>query len=101
MPGARDPLRARATLGGLPQPYAYYRLAALADHGVPSLDHLPFTVRILLENLLRHASDEADAPVGPKDVLTLANWHPGAFADSEIAFMPARVLLQDFTGVPC
>jgi aconitate hydratase len=99
--GVRDPLRARATLSGLPQPYAYYRLAALAGHGVPSLDHLPFTVRILLENLLRHASDEQDAPVGPKDVLALANWRPGAPSDGEIAFMPARVLLQDFTGVPC
>jgi aconitate hydratase len=100
MSAVRDPLGARAALGGLPQPYAYYRLGALAGHGVPSLDHLPFTVRILLENLLRHASDEADAPVGPADVLALAKWRPGA-PESEIAFMPARVLLQDFTGVPC
>jgi aconitase A/intein/homing endonuclease len=100
MPPVRDPLRARSTLGGLPQPYAYYRFAALAEHGVSSLDHLPFTVRILLENLLRHASDETDAPVRPEDVLALANWRPGA-PESEIAFMPARVLLQDFTGVPC
>jgi aconitase A len=100
MSGVRDPLGARAPLGGLPQPYAYYRLAALAQHGVSSLDRLPFTVRILLENLLRHASDEQDAPVGPQHVLALANWRPGA-PESEIAFMPARVLLQDFTGVPC
>ncbi len=88
-----DPYDARASLGtGQPD---YYRLAAVADR--LDLDHAPVTLRILLENVLRHAGRGL---VRPTDVEVLASWRPGTVADGEIPFMPSRVLLQDFTGVP-
>jgi len=58
---------------------------------------LPFTLKVLLENLLRH---EDGANVTGDDIQALANWNPTAQPDQEIAFTPARVILQDFTGVP-
>jgi aconitate hydratase len=76
--------------------YRYHRLGALADHGV-DLDCLPFSLKILLENLLRN---EDDVTVTRDDILGLAEWDPKAIPNLEIAFRPSRVLLQDFTGVP-
>ncbi len=93
-----DPFSARASLGpGLPD---YYRLASLETLGRglgTSLDKAPMTLKILLENVLRHAGRGI---VSEDDVRTLAAWRPAAGAEVEIPFMPARVLLQDFTGVP-
>jgi aconitate hydratase len=98
---ASDPMGARASLGpGLPD---YYSLSTLARSGAagPALDlaRLPVTVKILLENVLRHAGGGI---VSEADVAALAAWKPGAAATSEveIPFMPARVIMQDFTGVP-
>jgi aconitate hydratase len=89
-----DPFGARASLGsGLPD---YYRLAALADRGL-DLATAPFTLKVLLENVVRHAGRGI---VRPEDVTTLLAWRPGQPAEAEIPFMPARVILQDFTGVP-
>jgi aconitate hydratase len=62
------------------------------------VDRLPFSLKILLENLLRREDGRA---VKSEDVEALARWRPGTSSDREISFMPARVLLQDFTGVPC
>ncbi len=91
---APDPFGARASLGpGLPD---VFRLAAVAGRGF-DLDTAPVTVRILLENLLRHAGRGI---VRAEDVETLLSWRPGASAEAEIPFLPARVILQDFTGVP-
>ena len=88
-----DPFGARASLGdGFPD---HYRLAALADR--IDLDRAPVTLKILLENVLRHAGGGI---VQPGDAETLAAWRPGVAAEAEVPFMPARVLLQDFTGVP-
>ena len=88
-----DPFDARAPLGpGLP---VYYRLAGLADR--IDLDTAPVTVKILLENVLRHAGD---GMISADDVERLSAWRPGVAAEAEVPFMPARVLLQDFTGVP-
>jgi aconitate hydratase len=88
-----DPFGARAPLGpGLPD---HYRLAVLA--GRIDLSRAPVTIKILLENVLRHAGGGV---VGPGDVDTLASWRPGAAAEAEVPFMPSRVILQDFTGVP-
>ena len=88
-----DPYHARATLGpGLPD---LYRLDAVADR--IDLATLPVTIKVLLENLLRHAGGPI---VRAEDVETLLAWRPGQPAEAEIPFMPARVLLQDFTGVP-
>jgi aconitate hydratase len=74
----------------------YYRLGALAEQGV-DLPRLPFSLRILLENLLRH---EDGRTVTADDIRFLANWDAKAEPSREIAYMPARVLMQDFTGVP-
>ena len=88
-----DPFGARASLGaGLPD---YFRLAAIGDR--IDLERAPVTLKILLENVLRHAGGGI---VEPADVETLASWRPGVAAEAEVPFMPARVLLQDFTGVP-
>lgn len=76
--------------------YRYYSLASLKEQGF-DIDRLPFSLRILLENLLRH---EDGSTVTADDIRALAGWSPDEQAAREIAFMPARVLLQDFTGVP-
>ena len=78
--------------------YTYFRLDALERAGLASLNTLPYSVKILLENLLRF---EDGRSVTKADIEALARWSPTATGDKEIAFRPARVLLQDFTGVPC
>ncbi len=88
-----DPFGARASLGpGLPE---FFRLAAIADR--IDLERAPVTLKILLENVLRHAGGGI---VEPAAVETLASWRPGVAAEAEVPFLPARVLLQDLTGVP-
>jgi aconitate hydratase len=76
--------------------YEIFRLDALASKGV-KLGRLPYSLRILLENLLRHEDGKS---VTADDITFLANWDPKATPSREIAYMPARVLMQDFTGVP-
>src|SRR5271166_5073532 len=77
--------------------YEIYRLDALDKQGI-STKHLPFSLRILLENLLR---TEDGRNVTQEEVRALANWNSKSKPEKEIAFTPSRVLLQDFTGVPC
>src|SRR5438105_2429453 len=93
----KDVFGARTTLQGTS--VTSYQLESLTKQGVQGLDRLPYTVKILLENALRHMDGEL---VTEDDVLSLARWVPGqaAQADAEYPFFPARVLLQDFTGVP-
>jgi len=86
----------KATLTSGNRTYTIYRLAALAERGF-NLGRLPFSLKILLENLLRR-EDGVNITAG--DIEFLANWEPKAEPGREIAFMPARVLMQDFTGVP-
>jgi|HubBroStandDraft_2_1064218.scaffolds.fasta_scaffold00684_7 aconitate hydratase len=88
--GTRDKLNVGA------QAFDIHRLELLEKKISCQLAKLPFSLRILLENLLRC---EDGRFVRPDDIRALANWAPGA-SEKEIAFMPARVLLQDFTGVP-
>ncbi len=76
--------------------YEIYRLKALDEKGV-STKHLPYSLRILLENLLR---TEDGRNVTAEDIKALAAWNSKSKPDKEIAFTPSRVLLQDFTGVP-
>src|SRR5438445_2002541 len=77
--------------------YEIYRLDALDKQGI-STRHLPFSLRILLENQLR---TEDGRNVTKEEVRALASWNSKSRPDKEIAFTPSRVLLQDFTGVPC
>jgi aconitate hydratase len=93
-----NPFGSRGTLRLGSQTATVYRLSELARQGVGDLDRLPFSIRILLENALRFAGRGV---VTEEHVRALAEWRPGVGAASEIPFMPARVVLQDFTGVPC
>jgi aconitate hydratase len=92
-----DPGSSRATLRVGDREYAYHRLDA---SGAGDLSRLPYTVKVLLENALRHAASR-DSGVRPEDVRALAGWDPSAPGEYELPFMPGRVILQDFTGVPC
>ncbi len=76
----------------------YYSLAMLEEQGKVDLMALPFSVKILLESLLRMQNHPA---YSPDQVKALLQWTPGGDLDGEFPYMPSRVLLQDFTGVPC
>jgi aconitate hydratase len=93
---AGNSFKTRDTLNVGAQAFLIHRLEFLEKQGVSTLAKLPFSLRVLLENLLRF---EDGRTVHPEDIRALAGWTPNA-AQKEIAFMPARVLLQDFTGVP-
>jgi aconitate hydratase A / 2-methylisocitrate dehydratase len=90
--GTRTELR----VGG--QPMQIYSLPALEKAGFAGVARLPYSMKILLENLLRR---EDNAFVKADDIRAVAEWNATAGVQKEISFMPARVLLQDFTGVPC
>jgi aconitate hydratase len=89
--GSRSPLDVEGTT------YTIFRLDALETLPGATVSRLPFTLKVLLENLLR---DEDGAFVKREDIEALARWDVAAGVEKEIAFRPARVLLQDFTGVP-
>jgi aconitate hydratase len=89
-----DSFGARSTLEVDGNQYEIFRLKAVTEGHA---DRLPFSLRILLENLLRH---EDGRDVTRENILALANWDPKAEPSTEISFTPARVILQDFTGVP-
>jgi aconitate hydratase len=91
-----DSFKSQSTLTAGSKTYTLFRLKALEGTGV-NLARLPFSLRILLENLLRH---EDGRTVTADDIKFLANWNASAEPSREIAYMPARVLMQDFTGVP-
>jgi len=99
-PSHKNSFATRAALKVGSESFEIYRLDALERSGVGNPSRLPFSLKVLLENLLRH---EDGRFVHPEDIRALATWDPtsaeGA-SEKEISFMPARVLLQDFTGVP-
>jgi aconitate hydratase len=90
-----DTYRARTPLSVGDRQYQIYRLDALQDRF--NVARLPYSLKVLLENLLRH---EDGVNVRADDIEALATWDPAAKPSREIAFTPSRVLLQDFTGVP-
>jgi len=92
-----DSFNSRSTLQVGKQTYQIYGLSALDQQGI-STRHLPYALRILLENLLR---TEDGRNVTKHEIRALAAWNKNSKPDKEIAFTPSRVLLQDFTGVPC
>ena len=93
-----DPFSARGTFETGSGPATLYRLRALDDAGVTNTSRLPYSIRMVLEALLRTCDDYE---VTEADVRALATWNAAKPAESEIPFKPARVVLQDFTGVPC
>jgi aconitate hydratase len=93
-----DSFGTRTTLSTAGGAVTIYSLIALEKRGFPGIARLPFSLKILLENLLRQ---EDGRFVKQADIEALAKWDVKSTAAREVSFMPARVLLQDFTGVPC
>ena len=91
----QDSFSVRRTLSVNDKNYNYFSLPSLSDN--IDISRLPFSLKILLENLLRH---ENGIDITHSDIEALANWDPQANPETEIAFTPSRVVLQDFTGVP-
>src|SRR5260370_11663468 len=96
-PVSKNSFCTRETLPVDGKNYEIFHLSALEKKGVGHVARLPFSLLVLLENLLRM---EDDRFVHAKDIEALASWEAKAALQKEINFMPARVLLQDFTGVP-
>ena len=94
---SQNSFNTRTSLTAAGRRFQYFSLPALEKAGFPGLARLPYSLKILLENLLRR---EDGRFVDADDIRTLAGWDVTSKAAKEIAFMPARVLLQDFTGVP-
>jgi aconitate hydratase A / 2-methylisocitrate dehydratase len=99
-PQSKNTFGTRSKLQVGNESFEIYQLAALERSGIGQVSRLPFSLKVLLENLLRH---EDGRFVYDADVRALATWDPSSAqgaSEKEISFMPARVLLQDFTGVP-
>lgn len=94
---SKDSFGAKSTLEVGEKAYEIYRLDAVAGDGL-DVDGLPFSLKVLLENLLR---TEDGADITEEHIRALAGWDADADPDTEIQFTPARVIMQDFTGVPC
>ncbi|MFZ0411015.1 MAG: aconitate hydratase AcnA [Candidatus Acidiferrales bacterium] len=96
-PASRNSFSSKKSLRAGDGTYEIYRLDALERANIGHVSRLPFSLKVLLENLLRH---EDGRFVHADDARALAAWDPASAVEKEISFMPARVLLQDFTGVP-
>ncbi|HET6417026.1 MAG TPA: aconitate hydratase AcnA, partial [Polyangiales bacterium] len=94
---SKDSFQSRVTIHAGGRQVVIHRLDALTRAGFKGIDTLPYSIRVLLENLLRY---EDGKTVTRQDIEAVANWDPDAAPTTEIAFRPSRVLLQDFTGVP-
>ncbi|RXZ64410.1 aconitate hydratase AcnA [Pelagerythrobacter rhizovicinus] len=94
----KDSLKTRSTLTVNGRDYAYYSFAKAAEH-VGDVSRLPFSLKVLLENMLRF--EDGGFTVGEEHVRAIADWQKNPATGEEIQYRPARVLLQDFTGVPC
>ena len=92
-----DSFKCRRTLKADGEKYDYFSLKEAEANGLPGIASLPFSLKVLLENLLRH---EDGRSVTGDDIRAMAEWLNARKSDREIAFRPARVLMQDFTGVP-
>ena len=97
MTSGTDSLKTRRTLAAGGRDYDYFSLEAAAAAGLGDISRLPCSLKVLLENLLRH---EDGGTVTVDDVMAVGAWLENRRSDREIAYRPARVLMQDFTGVP-
>lgn len=96
--GASNPFNSRKTLKSNGREYSYYDLGTLIENKVGQVDKLPYSLRVLLEGMLRNLDGFT---VTQDDIAGLANWNAKSVEQVEMPFMPGRVVLQDFTGVPC
>src|SRR5690242_12775382 len=94
---ALDSFKCRRTLKIGKKSYNFYSLPVAEKNGLEGISRLPFSMKVLLENLIRH---EDGRTVTKQDIKAIADWAKKRRSDREIAFRPARVLMQDFTGVP-
>ena len=94
---SNDSFKAAKTLSVGAAEYSYFDLKAAGENGLGDVSRLPYSLKVLLENMLRH---EDGVTVGAKDVQAVAGWLKDKKNPVEIAYRPARVLMQDFTGVP-
>ncbi len=92
-----DSFKSRRTLSAGGKSYVYFSLTAAEKNGLKGVSRLPYAMKVLLENLLRH---EDGTTVTAADIKAVAAWLKTRKSDREIAFRPARVLMQDLTGVP-
>jgi aconitate hydratase A / 2-methylisocitrate dehydratase len=92
-----DPFGTKDSLETSSGSVQFHRLTALGDDGAADLDRIPMTVKVLLENIVRSSQGEH---AGEEDVLALASWGQKPLGEREFPYAPARVILQDFTGVP-
>src|SRR5687768_15848880 len=97
MTNSLDTFSTRSTLGLGDKQFSYFSLPKFSEATGVDIGRLPYSLKILLENLLRSEDGKA---VREAEVISLAQWDPQAAPNQEIAFHPARVVLQDFTGVP-
>ena len=94
----RNPFNSRRTLKTQFGTYTYFSLDALSEQRIGHIERLPYSIKVLLEAALRNMDGFI---VTQDDVVGLANYNAKAPAREELPFMPGRVVLQDFTGVPC
>src|ERR1041385_5204280 len=92
-----DSFKCRKTLKVGSKTYVYYSLPAAEKNGLKGISKLPYSMKVLLENLLRN---EDDRTVKKDDIVAVCKWMKSRKLEHEISFRPARVLMQDFTGVP-
>src|SRR5512145_2304495 len=94
-----DPFGVRDSIETTVGKATIYRLSKLEEKGLEVISLLPYSIRILLESLLRHA-DTQKRIITAEDVEALARWSPENITEKDIPFIPSRVIMQDFTGVP-
>ena len=97
MTKVQDPFGVRTTLETDHGPMVFYRLQRLEEMGIAPVSRLPFSIKVLLEAALRQCDEFT---ITQEDVVVLARWSPTSVVPREIPFKPARVILQDFSGVP-
>src|SRR5687768_2702459 len=98
MPNVNNPFGSESKLSSKAGDVTIYSLKRLGQLGLGDLDRLPFSIKVLLESCLRNMDN---FQVNEDDVKRVAAWNPSKYVPAEVPFKPARVILQDFTGVPC
>ena len=96
-PGNKDSFNSLQKISINKKEYNYYSLSEAEKNGLEGISRLPKSLKVLLENLLRY---EDDLTVSKKQIIAIKDWLKSKKSNTEIAYRPARVLLQDYTGIP-